>query len=57
MVYIDFVKAFDKIDHGVLPRMLRNLGIGGKLLEWIKIFLPGRNQAVVVDGIFIVHEI
>ena len=53
VVYLHFAKAFDidKVDHGVLLRKLKNLSVGGKLLEWIKIFLTGRKQAVVVDGI------
>jgi hypothetical protein len=29
MVYLDFTKAFDKVDHGVLFRKLRLLGVGG----------------------------
>ena len=31
MVYLDFVKAFDKVDHGVLLHKIKMLGITGKL--------------------------
>ena len=31
MIYLDFSKAFDKVDHGVLLRKLKDLGITGKL--------------------------
>ena len=39
VVYLYFAKTIDKVDHGVLLRKLRNLGVGGKLLEWINIIL------------------
>ena len=50
VIYLDFAKAFDKVDHKVLLRKLRRIGIEGKLLKWIQSFLTGRKQAVVVDG-------
>ena len=31
MIYLDFSKAFDKEDHGVLLHMFKYLGITGKL--------------------------
>ena len=31
MIYLDFSKAFDKVDHGVLLHKLKDLGITGKL--------------------------
>ena len=31
MIYLDFAKAFDKIDHGVLLHKLKQLGLTGKL--------------------------
>ena len=31
MVYLDFAKAFDKVDHGVLLHKIKTLGITGKL--------------------------
>jgi hypothetical protein len=50
VVYLDFAKAFDKVDHGVLFRKLRLLGVRGDLLAWIHSFLTERLQAVVVGG-------
>ena len=29
MVYLDFLKAFDKVDHGILLHKLRAVGITG----------------------------
>ena len=39
MVYLDFSKAFDKIDHAILLRKLKALGITGKLVVWFYNFL------------------
>ena len=50
VIYLDFAKAFDKVDHGVLLRKLVKLGIGGKLLRWIHCFITNRTQSVLVDG-------
>ena len=49
-IYLDFSKAFDKVDHALLIKKLQLYGIKGKLLSWIKSFLSGRVQKVVVDG-------
>lgn len=50
VVYLDFAKAFDKVDHGVLLHKLSSLGIKGNLGMWIHSFLHGRSQRVAVDG-------
>ena len=49
-IYLDFSKAFDKVDHALLIKKLKLYGIKGKLLNWIKAFLSNRVQKVVVDG-------
>ena len=51
VVYLDFAKAFDKVDHGVLEEKLRRIGISGQLLGWIGDFLRGRSQHVAVGGV------
>ncbi|KAK4324726.1 hypothetical protein Pmani_004649 [Petrolisthes manimaculis] len=51
VIYLDFLKAFDKDDHQILIQKLSHIGIRGKLLKWIKCFLENRNQAVVVEGV------
>ena len=50
VVYLDFSKAFDKVDHKILLSKLKSIGITDKLLKWIKSFLQDRNQVVFVDG-------
>ena len=50
VVYLDFTKAFDKLDFDVTLEKLKNIGIKGKLHRWIKSFLTGRKQFVLVEG-------
>ena len=50
-IYLDFAKAFDKVDHEILLKKVHNLGIRVKLYDWIKEFLSERVQKVSVDGI------
>ena len=50
VIYLDFAKAFDKVDHDLLLKKLSRYGIVGKLHSWIASFLKGRTQTVVVDG-------
>ena len=50
-IYLDFSKAFNKVDHGVLLNKLRNLGIHGKVGLWLAKFLSDRFQIVACDGI------
>ena len=49
-IYLDYAKAFDKVDHRLLLKKLHLYGIHPRLVNWIESFLIGRNQAVVVDG-------
>lgn len=50
VVYTDFEKAFDRVDHIILLAKLDRLGIHGDLLRWVKSYLTKRSQAVVVGG-------
>ena len=50
MIILDFSKAFDKVPHQCLMSKLWNYGIRGDTHAWIKSFLMGRTQRVVVDG-------
>ena len=51
-VYLDFSKAFDKVETGVLLHKLLAFNIRGKVGCWLAAFLDAgcRKQAVVVDG-------
>ena len=50
IIYLDFSKAFDKVDHSIILEKLRLMGIGGNLLNWIESFLKDRFQSVMVNG-------
>ena len=50
VMYLDFAKAFDKVDLGILVIKLIKLGIKGALLRWIASFILGRRQAVKVGS-------
>ena len=47
---LDFSKAFDVVPHQRLLNKLSYYGISGKTHQWIKNFLIGRTQNVLVDG-------
>ena len=49
VIYLDFAKAFDKVDFEVLLNKLRNLGIGGQLGRWFYSFLTNRTQCVSIN--------
>ena len=50
MIYLDFSKAFDKVDHGILFHKLRDLGITGRLGLWFFHFLNKRQHYVRMPG-------
>ena len=50
VIYLDFAKAFDKVDHNILLAKLERYGIRGKLLAWIRSFITERTQKVSVEG-------
>ena len=49
-VYLDFAKAFDKVNHDILLRKITNHGIKGKVGMWIKDFLNNRKYRVLANG-------
>ena len=51
VIYLDFAKAYDKVDHGILLRKVRDMGIVGKLGVWLHSFLTDREQSVSVGGV------
>ena len=50
MVYHDFSKAFDKVDHGILLHKLKALGITGHLGIWLFNFHTRRSHFVRLPG-------
>ena len=50
VIYLDFAKAFDKVDHGIVLNKFKNIGINGKITVWIQNLLSNRQQCVAVNG-------
>lgn len=50
VIYTDFSKAFDRVQHSVLIKKLRHLGIHSSMLKWIESYLSNRTQQVKILG-------
>ena len=50
-IYLDYAKAFDKVDLDLLILKLKKYGFGNKLVDWIQSFLSDREQVVVLNGV------
>ena len=51
-VFLDFLKAFDTVDHLLLINKLKSLGVAGKGLEWFRSYLSGRvEQTMCVNAL------
>ena len=47
-IYLDYEKAYDKVDLGLLAKKVKNAGIRGKMGAWLVQFTMGRRQRVRV---------
>ena len=51
VVYFDFSKAFDSINHDlILDKFKKSYSIDDRLLKFLKNYLCEREQSVVLDG-------
>ena len=48
LLFLDFSKAFDMVNHQIAIQKLRAIGIGGNFITVIKSYLPNRTQSVRV---------
>ncbi len=51
-IYMDFMKAFDKVPHKRLIHKMKSYGISDQLCGWVRHFLTDRRQRVQVNGKF-----
>ena len=56
VIYLDFSKAFDKVDFLLTLRKIKLLGVTGNIGKWIYSFLTGRTQSVIVNGMTSSHS-
>jgi hypothetical protein len=49
-IYMDFMKAFDKVPHKRLLRKLRSYGQSEQIIKWVEDFLSNRSQKVSVNN-------
>ncbi|KAK4815150.1 hypothetical protein QYF61_017591 [Mycteria americana] len=52
VVYLDFSKAFDIVSHSIVLEKLAAHGLDGCTLRWVKNWLDGPAQRVVVNGVY-----
>ena len=50
-VFIDVKKAFDTVDHDILPRKIQKYGVSGNELAWFASYLQDRRQLCKVNGV------
>ena len=50
VIYTNFSKAFDKIDHNILTTKLYHLGLRNPFHSWLASFLTGRKQYVKIKN-------
>ncbi|KAL4084001.1 hypothetical protein QTP88_029317 [Uroleucon formosanum] len=50
VIYTDFEKAFDRVDHNLLAIALKQLGFGDPLLSWLNSYLTNRSHFTSVLG-------
>ena len=46
IIYMDFLKAFDKVPHKRLIGKLHSYGINTQIVNWLEVFLSNRKQKV-----------
>ena len=48
VIFTDFSKTFDKVEHGILLQKLHRIGIRGQIFNNLRSFITGRTQKVRV---------
>lgn len=51
LIYTDFAKAFDKVDHSILLRKMQHFNVNNCIINWTESFLRDRTQNVCLNGV------
>ena len=52
LLLLDLSAAFDTVDHDILLDILsKEIGVSDTVLQWIRSFLKGRRQAIIINGV------
>ena len=51
VVSLDLNKAFNRVDHGYLYKVLEKVGFGGRLIGWVRRMYEGAASRIKVNGI------
>ena len=52
VIYFDFAKAFDSVNHDIILNQLKNeFNVNGLMLKFVKEYLHGRKQRVTINGV------
>ena len=51
VLFLDFQKAFDSVNHEIIKKKLQAFGISGNIYSWIVDYLSNRKQLTVVNGV------
>ena len=49
-IFLDFAKAFDKVNHLSLIKKMKHYGVNNGTVKWVESFLAGRTQQVMLNG-------
>lgn len=52
VIFLDLKKAFDTMDHVILPEKLSLCGVTSHSLNWFRSYLTERKQQTFIDGAF-----
>ena len=52
VVFVDYAKAFDHVDHSTVLRKMTDMGVPAFIVQWMFSFLSGRKQCVKIDKYF-----
>ena len=50
MIFLDFEKAFDSVDHQFTFKMMEKLGLPPQFIQWTKLAFTNTTAACIVNG-------